>query len=84
MTTAEERARGIAGIFIHVQLSESEADLLIEATAKAIREAIREAEQAAYERAAKLCGPHKDDDRMDRQIKAQIAQSIRALGKQEA
>lgn len=45
---------------------------------------IREAEQAAYERAAKLCGPHKDDDRMDRQIKAQIAQSIRALGKQEA
>jgi hypothetical protein len=49
-----------------------------------VAHAIREAEQAAYERAAKLCGPHKDDDRMDRQIKAQIAQSIRALGKQEA
>jgi len=40
----------------------------------------RAVERAAYERAAQECDPHEDDDRIDRQIKWEIAERIRALG----
>lgn len=46
---------------------------------KSIRDAV---ERAAYERAAQECDPHEDDDRIDRQIKREIAERIRALGRQ--
>jgi len=42
----------------------------------------RAIERAAYERAAQECDPHEDDDRIDRQIKREIAERIRALGRQ--
>ncbi len=42
----------------------------------------RAVERAAYERAAQECDPHEDDDRIDRQIKREIAERIRALGRQ--
>lgn len=39
----------------------------------------RAVERAAYERAERECDPHEDDDRIDRQIKRDIAERIRAL-----
>lgn len=42
----------------------------------------RAVECAAYKRAAQECDPHEDDDRIDRQIKREIAERIRALGRQ--
>jgi len=46
-----------------------------------MREYARAVERAAYERAALECDPHEDDDRIDRQIKREIAERIRALGR---
>ena len=51
-------------------------------TADQMREYARAVERAAYERAAHECDPHEDDDRIDRQIKREIAERIRALGRQ--
>lgn len=47
-----------------------------------MREYARDVERAAYERAAQECEPHEDDDSIDRQIKRELAERIRALGRQ--
>lgn len=50
-----------------------------ELIAKAVAAARAEARREALKEAARACRPHRDDDAMDRQAKAECEAAIRAL-----
>lgn len=76
--TPEAKAREIALRLVGNPYGIDESDL------EFIAQALRDVERETLERAAKIAESfHDDDDRVDRQVKRQVAQSIRSLLQKE-